>query len=429
MHNKIANKEAVVGIVGLGAIGLTLANAFGQAGFQVRGCENNIERSKLLQAGRCHLNYFNMNNLNKLAQEGRFVVSEHMSVMDGADAVMICVPTPLTRHRMPDLSVVKKAASELVKYIKKGQLIVLQSSTYPGTTEEILVPIFEQSGLKAGVDFYLAHVPEVEDVGNASFDASKIPHIIGGITPESTEIASQLYMHVGHETFKCSSVRIAESAKLLQNTYRLINISLVNELKIMFERMDIDIWEVIAAASTKPFGYTPFYPGPGIGGECIPVVPLYLSWQAEVTDGPSRMIELAAHINTQMPHYVVERISVALNTQKKSLQGSNILVLGAAYKKDVNDIRESPSLKIISLLKEQRAIVSYNDPFVSSIDEIAMKSVDFDAKSLAQLDCVLIAVDHSAYDWPMIAQFAKLIVDTRNVTQNINGSKTHILRA
>jgi UDP-N-acetyl-D-glucosamine dehydrogenase len=357
-----------------------------------------------------------------------------MALLRTVDAILICVPTPLTANREPDMQFIISSAETIAKYLRRGQLVVLESTTYPGTTRELVAPILERKGLRAGRDFHLAFSPEREDPGNKNFSTRTIPKIVGGLTEKCRDIASALYSLAIVKTVPVSSLETSEAAKILENVYRCINIAMVNELKMVFDRMGIDIWEVIKAASTKPFGFNPFYPGPGLGGHCIPIDPFYLTWKARQYGMATRFIELAGEINTNMPHYVIERTIDALNERKKSLKGSKVLVLGLAYKKDIDDLRESPSIELIELLRKKGAAVDYNDPFIPKTPrqrehDLKMTSKELSAKILAGYDAVLIATDHSDYDYNWIVKNAKLVVDTRNATVNVRSGRGKIVKA
>ena len=431
---KVKNRQATVAVIGLGYVGLPLVREFSRAGFSVLGFD--IDKSKVdkLNRGESYISYISSDAVSSLVQGGKFHATSDSSRLNSADAILICVPTPLNDHREPDLSFIVNTAKTVSKYLRKGQLVVLESTTYPGTTEDELLPILESSGLKIGIDFFLAYSPEREDPGNKDFTTSQIPRVISGVTPNCLLLADSLYKQVFTKTVPVSSPKAAEATKLLENIYRSVNIALVNELKIIFERMGIDIWEVIDAASTKPFGFTPFYPGPGLGGHCIPIDPFYLAWKARRYEVPTRFIELAGEINTNMPYYVLSKISEGLNKVRKSVNGANILILGIAYKRDVDDTRESPSLKIISLLKEGGANVEYNDSYVPSVygfrhyPGIKMKSVPLTEESLKQFDCVVIVTDHSCYDWQYIVDKSHLVIDTRNATRFVNDNREKIIK-
>ncbi|MGA1823756.1 MAG: nucleotide sugar dehydrogenase, partial [bacterium] len=359
---------------------------------------------------------------------------EDFSKIKDVDCVLICVPTPLTRHREPDMSFIVNTAETLSQNIRKGQLIVLESSTYPGTTEEVLKPILEKSGLKGDKDFWVAFSPEREDPNNPSYNTSTIPKVIGANTEYARQLTTALYEKVIVKTVPVSSTQAAEATKLLENIFRSVNIALVNEMKMIFDRMGIDVWEVINGAATKPFGYMPFYPGPGLGGHCIPIDPFYLTWKAREYEIDTKFIELAGEINTNMPFWVVSKVMDALNEKGKSLKGSTILVLGAAYKKDIDDPRESPSFKLMEILIKKGATVEYNDPYILELPPMRMydikrESVALTKENLGKFDCVLIATNHSLYDWDFIVKHAQLVVDTRNATQNVRESRHKIVKA
>jgi len=414
---KIRKKEAIVGIIGLGYVGLPLVVEFCRAGFQVIGFDVNPEKVAILREGKSYIRHIPEDKIRQCLP--RLFPTSDFSKLSEVDCIIICVPTPLNRYREPDMTYVFETGKTIAKYLHPGQLVVLESTTYPGTTDEDLRMVLEESGLKAGKDFYLAFSPEREDPGNEEFTTTRIPKIVGGINEESLKVARTLYEQVMAKVVPVSSTRVAEAVKLLENIYRAVNIALVNELKLLFDRMGIDIWEVIEAASTKPFGFQAFYPGPGIGGHCIPVDPFYLTWKAREYDFHTRFIELAGEINAQMPYHVVQKVVEALNERGKSIRGAKILVLGVAYKKDVDDMRESPSLKIIQVLEEKGAMVDYNDPYIPEIPklrkyDLCKKSVALTEKNLRSYDCVVVATDHSVYDKEFLFKNAQCIVDTRN---------------
>lgn len=415
---KIQRKEAVVGIIGLGYVGLPLVIEFCRAGFQVFGFDVSSQKTQALKEGKSYIRHIPEEKIRRCLP--RLTPTSDFSRLSEVDCIIICVPTPLNRYREPDMTYVFETGRTIASYLRPGQLVVLESTTYPGTTEEDLKTILEESGLKAGEDFYLAFSPEREDPGNEEFTTTRIPKIVGGINEKSLEVARALYEQVMAKVVPVSSARVAEAVKLLENIYRAVNIALVNELKLLFDKMGINIWEVIEAANTKPFGFQAFYPGPGIGGHCIPVDPFYLTWKAREYDFHTRFIELAGEINAQMPYYVVQKTIEALNEQGKSIRGARILILGVAYKKDVDDMRESPSLKIIQLLEEKGALVDYNDPYIPEIPKLRKydfnkKSVPLTGDNIREYDCVVVATDHSVYDAGLLLEHAKLIVDTRNL--------------
>ncbi len=423
-----------VGIVGMGYVGLPLARAFCTNGLKVLGFDVNEERVQKLNKGITPIKSVTRPELKQMLSSGRFKATAVMSHLSKPDAILICVPTPLTENREPDMTYVETTCRTIAKYLRKGQLVVLESTTYPGTTRELMLPILEQSGLKAGKDFYLAYSPEREDPGNPNFETATIAKVVGGLNKESLDMAVNLYRRAIKTVVPVHSCEVAEAAKVLENVYRCVNIAMVNELKLLFDRMNIDVWEVINAAKTKPFGFQAFYPGPGLGGHCIPIDPFYLTWKARQYDMSTRFIELAGEINTQMPYYVVHQVLKALSDRKKSLNGAKVLVLGLAYKKDIDDIRESPSIELIELLRDHGAKVDYNDPYIPQTHkqrehDLRMKSKPLNPAMLKKYDVVLIATDHSDYDYNMIVQNAKLVVDTRNATAAIKQGRSKIVKA
>jgi UDP-N-acetyl-D-glucosamine dehydrogenase len=421
LEQKLKNKTAVIGIVGLGYVGLPLALAFSKAGFKVLGFDIQQKRVDLVNKGQSYIADVSSASLSAVIATKHLEATTDQSRAKEADALCICVPTPLTKTKDPELSYVISESETVSKYLQPGQLVVLESTTYPGTTREVMLPILERSGLKAGKDFYLAFSPERVDPGSKNFNIKNTPKVVGGIDSKSTKLAELLYSQVANVVVTVSSPEVAEMTKVFENVFRNVNIALVNELTLLCEKMGISVWEVIDAAATKPFGYMPFYPGPGIGGHCIPLDPYYLANKAREYDFHTRFIELAADINEQMPYYVVSRIMEALNAKGKSLKKAKVLVLGVAYKRDVEDIRESPSLKLIQLLREKGANVSYNDPYVANIkvSESTMTSVELTDKRLSKADCVVIATDHTSYDYKDIAKKASLVFDTRGVTRKL----------
>lgn len=431
---KINRKTARVAIMGMGYVGMPLARSFARAGFSVIGYDVDREKVKKLNAGQSYIEHIPSRFIAEMLAQGRFQATDRAADLKKAGAIIICVPTPLSRTRDPDMTYVIKTAETISGQIRKGQLVVLESTTYPGTTREIIKPIIERSGLKAGQDFFLAFSPEREDPGRKDFTTETIPKVVGGLEPRSMRLAAALYGKAIKAVVPVSSCEVAEAAKIVENVYRCVNIAMVNELKMVFERMGIDVWEVINAAKTKPFGFQAFYPGPGLGGHCIPIDPFYLTWKAREYGMPTRFIELAGEINTSMPEYVVEHVGAALNERQKALKGSKVLVLGLAYKKDVDDIRESPSIELIELLRKKGAKVDYNDPHVPSTHrqrehDLRMKSVPITPAALKKYDCVLISTDHSIYDYDMIVKHARLVVDTRNATARVKGSKKNVVKA
>ncbi|WAM32937.1 nucleotide sugar dehydrogenase [Caldicellulosiruptor morganii] len=427
---KIEDKTAIIGVVGLGYVGLPLAVEKAKAGYKVIGFDIQQKRVDMVNKGQNYIGDVVDGELEQLVRKGRIFATTDYSKIAEVDAVAICVPTPLDKYKQPDISYVVNSTKEIAKYLHKGMLVVLESTTYPGTTEEVVKPILEQSGLICGQDFFLAFSPERVDPGNKMYKTKNTPKVVGGVTPVCTQIAARLYENVlESEVFKVSSPKVAEMEKILENTFRNINIALVNEMAILCERMNIDIWEVIEAAKTKPYGFMAFYPGPGLGGHCIPIDPFYLTWKAREYDYHTRLIEIAGEINNYMPEYVVERVMKILNKFKKPLNGSKVLLLGVAYKKDIDDIRESPALKVIENFEKENAIVEYNDPYVPSFIYRGKQyvSVDLSAESLRQYDIVVITTDHSKYDYQFIVEHAKLIFDTRNATKGIKSEKVYKL--
>ncbi len=423
LEKRINNKEARVGVIGLGYVGLPLVKLFLGSGFRVTGFDIDPKKVASLNRGRSYIRHVSTREIRDFMAKRFFRATSDFSRLREMDVIIICVPTPLDPHKNPDLSYVLNTTRVISKCLRKGQLVVLESTTYPGTTEEEMLPILEQSGLRAGEDFSLVFSPERENPGDKIYSTEKIPRVIGGLTKNCLRLARTLYGQVVVRTVPVSSPRVAEAVKLLENIFRSVNIAMVNEMKIIFERLGIDIWEVIQAASTKPFGYMPFYPGPGYGGHCIPVDPYYLTWKAKEVDYQTKFIELAGEINTRMPYYVVNKTIEALNKKGRSIRGARVLVLGVAYKKDIDDQRESPSLKIISLFKEKGASVAYNDPYVSrshghrEYPGLDLRSVPLTAGRLKASDAVIISTDHSAYDYDWIARTAPLVVDTRNAVK------------
>jgi len=432
---KIKNKEANIGVVGLGYVGLPLLMEFVEKGFRTIGFDIDDQKVEKLNAGKSYIKHIDEARVKKVRDSGLFEATSDFARIPEVDAILICVPTPLTKHREPDLSYITSTGETLAKHIRKGQIIVLESSTFPGTTEEVLKPILEKSGLKGDRDFWVAFSPEREDPANPKFNTRTIPKVVGANNEYARELVTALYDQVIVKTVPVSSTQAAEATKLLENIFRSVNIALVNEMKMILDRMGIDVWEVIDAASTKPFGFMPFYPGPGLGGHCIPIDPFYLTWKAREYEMNTRFIELAGEVNTFMPFYVVNRVGDALNEHQKSIKGSKVLVLGAAYKKDVDDPRESPSFKLMELLEEKGAEVDYNDPFIPVLPKMRMyhvgpkESVELTAENLQKYDCVLVSTDHSAYDWDFIVKHSKLVVDTRNATKDVIENRNKIVKA
>lgn len=432
LESKINAYEATIGVVGMGFTGLTLLDAFGQKGFSLVGYDRDAKRVQMLKNKEPFYNFTATGLLFQLIDQKKFEPSSDPDILSKADVIIISVSTGLDSHHNPDFSPIRSAFETVAAHLNKGQLIIVQSTVYPGATEDELLPLLQKTGLKVGQDFFLANVPEISDPGQLDHPFSAIPRIIGGVTPACQKLAELLYKKVGCAVFGCSKPRISEAAKILQNTYRLVNISLINEMKIMFDRMGIDVWEVIKAASTKPFGFTPFYPSPGVGGDCIPVVSVYLTWKAREADGPTSLIDLAETINYSIPYYVVEKVIEGLAHRKLSIEGAKILVLGVGYKKDVNDLRESASLKILSLLKQKKAEIFYHDPYIEELPPLAkypdlkMKSSPLD--QLHTYDAVVIATDHSTYDFAKIVKESRLVIDTRNVTADLPEAKNKVIK-
>ncbi len=431
---KIRSKKAVVGIIGLGYVGLPLVREFVRGGMRVMGFDIDPSKVKSLMAGKSYIEHIPSGMVKEMVGSKRFEATTDFDRLGESDCIIICVPTPLTKQREPDMTYIEKTAEAIAPRLRKGQLVVLESTTYPGTTREVMLPILEKSGLKVSKDFYVAFSPEREDPGRKDYSTKTIPKVVGGYDKDSLAVAVATYNQAIDTIVPVSSCEAAEAAKILENTYRCVNIALVNELKVLFDRMGIDVWEVIHAASTKPFGFTAFYPGPGLGGHCIPIDPFYLSWKAREYNLTTRFIELAGEVNVAMPRFVVNKIMEALNEQAKALKGSKILVLGLAYKKDIDDIRESPSLELIELLKHNGAKVDYNDPHVPRTHkmrehDLKMSSVPLTAGNLGKYDVVLISTDHSSYNYDFIVQNSKLVVDTRNATKNVKKGRRKIVKA
>lgn len=432
MHNlkkKIENRTAKVGIIGLGYVGLPIVLRFCEEGFTVVGFDIDPEKVKNLERGKSYIKHIPSEKIAFIIKKNPplFSATTDMSRLSEVDVIIICVPTPLTDKREPDLRYVESTGKDISRSLRSGQLISLESTTYPGTTEEVLLPLFQKRGLKVGEEFFLIFSPEREDPGRKDYTTKNTPKIVGGVTQRCLEMGVALYSKIVDKVIAVSSPRVAEMTKLLENIYRSVNIALVNELKMLCHRMGIDIWEVIETAKTKPFGFEAFYPGPGLGGHCIPVDPFYLTWKAREYDFTTRFIELAGEINTNMPYYVIQKTMEALNERSKTLKDAKVLVLGMAYKKDVDDMRESPSLELIRLLKGKGAIVDYNDPFipvaVSHRKGFKMTSTELTEKVLKGYDCVLIATNHSIYDYKWIVENSALVIDTRNATAGIKSDK------
>ena len=422
-------KQETTAIIGLGYVGLPLLLDFCESGLNVIGFDIDQDKIEMLRQGKSYISYISGQRISRYVNNKQFTATDDFTKLKEAKNIIIAVPTPLNDHREPDLQFVENTARAIAKYLVSGQLVVLESTTYPGTTREIVQPILNASGLTVGKDYYLAYSPERVDPNNNSYSARDIPKVMGGITNECLARVKALYGMVFKQIVPVSSVEAAEASKLLENIFRSVNIALVNEMKMLFDRMGIDVWEVIRASSTKPFGFMPFYPGPGLGGHCIPIDPFYLTWKAREFDFSTRFIELAGEINTQMPYYVVNKTIEALNDNNKAIKGAKILILGAAYKNDVDDVRESPALKIISLLKERKAEVNYYDPFINHITDIRkypdinMHSVELNDEILQKQDCVIILTAHSNIDYRRLLKHSKMVIDTRNVLSGIDDDK------
>ena len=435
LEQRIRDKSARVGVIGLGYVGLPLLNAFISAGFRTLGFDVDVRKVESLAAGKSYIKHIDSPTVARWIDEQMFEPTADMSRLSEADALLICVPTPLSDSRDPDLTYIEHTARSIAQVLRPGQLIVLESTTYPTTTRDVLLPILASGGQRVGQDFFLAYSPEREDPGNPDYSAAGIPKVIGGIDETSCRLAEQLYRHAIVQVVPVSSPEIAEACKILENTYRAVNIALVNELKMLFDRMGIDVWEVVDAAKTKPFGFQAFYPGPGLGGHCIPIDPFYLTWLARKQGLATRFIELAGEVNARMPEYVISRLSEFLNEQGKPIKGSRICLLGVAYKKDVDDPRESPSFELIDLLRERGAVLTYNDPHIPSLPRMRhhdvpdLTSSPLTPEFLAAQDVVLIATDHSAYDYDFIVRNARMIVDTRNATKNVTIGREKIRKA
>jgi UDP-N-acetyl-D-glucosamine dehydrogenase len=426
LREAIDDQTARVGIIGMGYVGLPLALAFSDRGFSVLGFDVDHEKVESLAARRSYIQHLPAERVASAIDAGRFEATDDFGRLSEADAIVVCVPTPLNVNREPDMSYVEATANVIRDHLRPGQLVVLESTTYPGTTEEVLKPRLEESGLACGVDFFLAYSPEREDPGNPRYSTATIPKVVGGVDEVSGDLAEALYSHAVVRTVRVSSARAAEATKLTENVFRAINIALVNELKLIYERMDIDIWEVLDAAATKPFGFMRFNPGPGLGGHCIPLDPFYLAWKAREYGKTTRFIELAGEINTAMPTHVVEKVAEALNSSRLSVRGSRVLVLGLSYKPNVGDDRESPSYRLMDLLRDRGAQVEYHDPFIPRVGPTrehqaweGKESVPWDAETIGSFDVVVISTNHEGIDYGELAQWAPRIVDTRNAMADV----------
>ncbi|TMB58948.1 MAG: nucleotide sugar dehydrogenase [Deltaproteobacteria bacterium] len=421
--DRIRRREARCGIIGLGYVGLPLALEFARAGFHTTGIDVDAGKVERIGAGRSYIVDVSDAEIAEAVEAGRLVATTDFAAIRDLDTINICVPTPLRKTKDPDLTHVVNAVNEIRRYLRRGQLVILESTTYPGTTEEVVQPALESSGLRAGRDFCLAFSPERVDPGNPEWGTRNIPKVVGGVTPDCTAAAVALYEQCLDTVVPVSSTRVAEMVKLLENTFRSVNIGLVNEIALMSHALGIDVWEVIAAAKTKPFGFMAFYPGPGLGGHCIPIDPFYLSWKAKMNGFEPRFIELAGHINEGMPRFVVEKVTDALNVKRKAIHGSRIHVLGVAYKPGVNDIRESPALNVMRLLRDKGAVLSYSDPYVPALreDGFALDSLPLQNGYLGDVDCVVILTNHREFDYRAVARTARLVVDTRNAMAGLQG--------
>lgn len=424
LEEKIRSRTARVGIVGLGYVGLPLGVEFARAGFTVTGIDVGENKVAAVNSGESYVLDVPVETLRPLVKERRLSATTDFAAVADLDTINICVPTPLRKTKDPDMSYIDAACREIAKHLHPGMLIILESTTYPGTTDEFVLPMLEKSGLKVGRDFFLCFSPERVDPGNPKYQTKNIPKVVGGITPECTRIGSLLYEQALERVVPVSSTKVAEMVKLLENTFRMINIGLANEMALMCDRMGINVWEVIDAAATKPFGFMPFYPGPGLGGHCIPIDPFYLSWKTRQAGIEARFIELAGYINGAMPMFVVDKVQNALNDHTKPLRGSHVHIMGVAYKKDIDDLRESPALDIMHLLQKRGARVSYSDPLIPrvSVDGLDLRAEDA-VKMAAEADCVVIVTDHSAFDYAAVVNQARLIVDTRNALKGYTSEK------
>ena len=411
----------------MGYVGIPLGLVFAGTGFPVTGFDKDSVRVKEINSGKQVMKHIPAKSMKEFVKKNKGSATNKFSEIGNMDCLIICVPTPLDKHEQPDMSYIESASKEIGKNLRKGQLVVLESTTYPGTTREIVKPILEKSKLKAGKDFFLAYSPEREDPGNKEFSVSKIPKVMGGLTDDCLRLTSNLYKNIISETVRVSSLETAEATKLMENIFRAVNIAMVNELKLVLSRMGVNIWEVIDAAKTKPFGFMPFYPGPGMGGHCIPIDPFYLSWKAKEYNTEAKFIELAGEINRKMTENIAHRIGKALNDHKKSVRGSKILILGVAYKKDIDDVRESPALRIIDLLEYKGAKINYHDPYVENLG--SLKSLALTKNTIEEQDAIVITTDHTNIDWSSLGKYAKLVVDTRNIMATVKNPKARVIRA
>jgi UDP-N-acetyl-D-glucosamine dehydrogenase len=431
LAQKLRSRQATAAVIGMGYVGLPLACEFARSGISVVGIDVDAAKVEGIGQGRSHVQDVSEAQLRPLVEARSLRATRDFSALSGCDAVVICVPTPLRKTRDPDISYIVSAVDEIARFLHRGMLVVLESTTYPGTTEEVILPKLESTGLKVGQEFFLAFSPERVDPGNPRFNTSNTPKVLGGVTAECTRVAQALYERAIEHVIAVSSTRTAEMVKLLENTFRSVNIGLVNEVALMCDRLGLDVWEVIDAAATKPFGFMRFYPGPGLGGHCIPIDPHYLSWKLKTLNYTARFIELASEVNGQMPQYVVSKVADALNDMSKSVRGARILVLGVAYKKDVGDVRESPALDVIKLLTDRGAEIRYSDPYAASIavdGGPTYQSVSLNRDELERADLVIIITDHSAYDYDFIVRHSRCVLDTRNATRAVSSDRERIRR-
>ncbi len=435
LRKRIDSGRAIIGVIGMGYVGLPLALEFCRSGYRVLGFDTDDKKVKELNRGKSYISHIPSKDVKSFGRADLFSATSDFARLSEPDCITICVPTPLNDQKEPDLGYVARTCKDIAKTLRAGQLIVLESTTYPSTTEDLVLPLISrEKKLEVGRDFFVAYSPEREDPGSSRSAIKKIPKVVGGVTDDCRELASDMYSKIFESVVRVSSPRVAEMTKLLENIFRCVNIALVNEMKILSERMDIDIWEVIEAASTKPFGFMPFYPGPGLGGHCIPIDPYYLSWKAKEYDFHTRFIELAGEVNSSIPYHVLRRISEALNAKNKSIRGSRVLILGVAYKPDVDDMRESPAIKIIELLLNMGADVRYNDPHIAKFPKLRkydfnLKSVELTPRMMKSMDCAVIVTNHAAYDYGFIVRNSKLVIDTRNATRDVKTGRSKIIKA
>ena len=429
LKSKITDKSANIGIIGLGYVGLPLAVEFGKTGFSVTGFDNDEAKVSSIGKGDSYISDVSSKDIKDLVSSKKLMATLDKALLNKMDVIIICVPTPLRKTKEPDISFILQAAEDINANLRKGQLVILESTTYPGTTEEVIFPKLGGNGLKVGKDIFIAFSPERVDPGNKKYKTKDIPKVVGGISETCTELSRLLYSQIVNDVITVSNTRAAEMVKLLENTFRAVNIGLINELALICNKMNLNIWEIIEAAKTKPFGFMPFYPGPGLGGHCLPCDPIYLSWKARSHGFEAKLIELAAEINSSMPHYVVDKIIEALNVKKKALKGSRILVLGVTYKKDITDVRESPASTIINSLLQKKAKVEYHDPLVPvfNIEGLSLSSAKLTKETLNSVDCVVIVTDHSGIDYKFIVDNSNLIVDTRNALSSFKGTANIVI--